>query len=61
MDEYVERAKAARWCPSKEWSEFKNAVEWVRRRPERDELNLVERTFETFAKRLSEPSEMTGR
>lgn len=60
-NEYVERAKAKRWCPIREWSEFKNAVEWVRRRPERDELYLVERTFEAFSQKLSEASEMTGR
>jgi hypothetical protein len=60
-NEYVEKAKAERWCPLREWSDFKNAVEWVRRRPERDELDLVECTFETFSKRLSERSKMTGR
>jgi cell division protein ZapA (FtsZ GTPase activity inhibitor) len=54
MAEYLETGKSNSWCPVKEWKEFTNAVEWIRRRPDREELAIVESTFEAFSKKLSE-------
>jgi cell division protein ZapA (FtsZ GTPase activity inhibitor) len=54
MAEYLETAKSNSWCPMKEWKEFTNAVEWIRRKPDREELAIVESTFEAFFKKLAE-------
>lgn len=54
IDERLDRAKAESWCPRREWFEFKNAVAWIRQNPNRDELSLVETTFEAFSKKLKE-------
>jgi hypothetical protein len=33
-----------------QWSEFKNAVEWIKRTPNREDLGLIENTFVSFGK-----------
>jgi hypothetical protein len=50
----LERVKAQPGCPTKEWDEFKNAVEWVRQVADRDELGIVESTFATFSQKISQ-------
>jgi len=54
MGEYLETAQSNTWCPTNEWKEFTSAIEWIRRRPDRDELAIVESTFEAFCKKVSE-------
>jgi hypothetical protein len=54
IQEYIEQTDCEGRSLLKEWNEFKKAVEWVRRNPEKSELSIVENTFETFQKKLTQ-------
>jgi hypothetical protein len=48
VDRELETSPKIKQTAAKRWSEFRNAVEWIRRAPNRDDLKLIESTFIAF-------------
>jgi hypothetical protein len=54
MNKYVELTTDKSPCLIKEWAEFKNAVLWSRHTMDRNELDIVEKTFKVFYGKINE-------
>lgn len=48
VDRELETSPKIKQVAGKHWSEFRNAVEWIRRTPNRDDLKLIENMFIAF-------------
>jgi|GEM_PF-6173766 len=40
------------WFPDDEWNQFVNTLKWIQKEPNRTELDLVNRTFESFVQKF---------
>jgi hypothetical protein len=54
MNKYMSLTNDRAPCLIKEWGEFKNAVLWSRHTMDRNELDIVEKTFKVFYERINE-------
>src|SRR5688500_9151528 len=54
MDAHLNKPDTLGSMKMPQWDEFKNAVKWICRSIDREELGIVERTFDAFSKALSQ-------
>jgi hypothetical protein len=52
IDDQMARLDAAVLFPREEWNQFRNALEWIQKSPERSELQLISDTFESFFNKM---------